>query len=580
MYHNSSVKAGIPYDDIIWYDVAGQPFGTASDFNAIILGDANNIVDTKGAMAVGGDFASQRGLSLGYGNDGKLTGTGYSPDRVRFLVGGNVAMQGPLVVIGHVVGGGRFFAAKGSTYMIGKDGTAEQSQELSDLYYANGGSRYWRPSDRETHYAVSSYDTPRYIPAQRINADTAKFFEDARSSISNFFDCIVELEANGTVTEHYHEWILGGSDPDQNVFLIDVRPNGILDKEIRFEIPQGSLGIVIFRTGDNAHLQYGLWGEEDRANNTLYVFEDAGNIFMEVPAAVWGSILAPDAVFHAHKTGGTVSGNAALGSLQVNNTSGFEFHLYPFVGGVRCDEIETPPQSMQGNDQTDPEQIEEPRPACPACPEPEPCPVRPSCPEAEPCPKCQPCPGCPACPEAEPCPGCPVCPEAEPCPACPVCPEAAEPCPTCPVCPEAAEPCPTCPDYPKPEPCPTCPECPSCPESLSRIEIAPIPIPIPYQVEKECAKCLVQPGVIFGCIWGCKCCCNHEWEVKLYRSCGERIKLIHRIVINSCGCFEFKVAYDDFYQLEICPIGTVKGKGNCKPMLTLKNVGVANLVII
>ena len=273
--------AGIPLNDVRWYAVNGQPFGTASNFNAIIFGDANNIVDTKGAMAVGGDFVSQRGLSLAYGNDGKLTGTGYSPDLVRFLVGGNVAMQGPLVVIGHVVAGGTFRAAKGSTYMIGKDGSADQQQELTVLYDAPGGSRYWRLSDRNTHYAVSSYDVPRYIPAERVDADTEGFFEDARDSIMNFFDCILDLTPNGTVTEHYHEWILRGNDPVQNVFIIDVRPNGILNREIRFEIPMGSRAVVIFRTGNNAHLQYGLWGSEGLADHTLYVFEDATNIFME-----------------------------------------------------------------------------------------------------------------------------------------------------------------------------------------------------------------------------------------------------------------------------------------------------------
>ncbi|HHX12205.1 MAG TPA: hypothetical protein GX731_05230, partial [Clostridiales bacterium] len=110
---------GIPYGDINWYDEEGQPFGTASRFNVIVFEDANNIVDTKGGMAVGRNFVSSRGLSLGYGNEGDLRDTGYSPDIVRFLVGSDVAMQGPLVVIGHVVAGGNFNAASGSTYMIG-----------------------------------------------------------------------------------------------------------------------------------------------------------------------------------------------------------------------------------------------------------------------------------------------------------------------------------------------------------------------------------------------------------------------------------------------------------------------------
>lgn len=612
MYNKDNYEAynyaGVPYNDIIWYDITGQPFGTASHFNAIIFGDANNIVDTKGAMAIGGNFVSSRGLSLAYGNDGKLQGTGYSPDLVRFLVGGSVAMQGPLVVIGHVVAGKSFQAAGGSTYMIGKDGTSGQVQELTDLYRANGGSRYWRVSDRNTHYAISSYDVPRYIPADRIKADLQQFFKDAEESIVNYHDCISTLPQNGTVTEHFHEWILRGNRQDQNVFYIDVRPNGLLNKEIRLEIPEGSLAIVILRTGRNAHLQYGLWGDEKHVNNTLYVFEDAENIYMEVPAAIWGSILAPRAMFHAHQTGGNVNGAAALGSFAVNAASGFEFHLYPFAGGVMCQSIAPIPPIPE----TMPELIEQPVPlpeqplpilvpqpeqvTCPVCPEPVPCPQAvpcPTCPEAEVCPTCPTCPevavcpscpACPTCPEAE---VCPTCPEAAVCPSCPTCPPCpeVEQFPTCPRCPEA-QPCPRCPEA---QPCPRCPEtepcppCPRCPEAKTYIEYQPLPIPIPISIPcpepEPCPECLITPGIIYGCIWGCSCGCNHEWEIRLYRHCGEKKVLRHCIKICCCGCFEFDVDYEDYYQLSVCPIPKGKSTMECKPILTLKNVGVKSLMI-
>ena len=81
---------------------------------------------------------------------------------------------------------------------------------------------------------------------------------------------------------------------------------------------------------------------EKKARNTLYVFEDARNIYMEVPADIWGSILAPQAMFHAHQTGGHVSGNAALRSFAVNARSGFEFHQFQFVGGIECPILEMP----------------------------------------------------------------------------------------------------------------------------------------------------------------------------------------------------------------------------------------------
>lgn len=569
-----SSYVGIPYEDINWYDIAGQPFGIASNFNAIVFEDANNIIDTKGAFAVGRDFVSPRGLTLGYGNDGNLTGTGYSPNAVRFLVGRNVAMQGALVVIGHVVAGGNFRAASGSTYMIGKSGSQGQLQELKNLYQAQGGSPYWTPSDRGNHYAISSYDVPRYIPAARIGADVTGFFNDARESIEYYHECITGLNPNGTVTDHFHEKILRGSDPVQNVFVIDARPNGILNKEIRFEIPEGSIAIVIIRTGNNAHIQYGLWGAERLANRTLYVFEDATNIYMEVPAAIWGSILAPYAMFHAHRTGGHVSGNAALRAFAVNAASGFEFHLYPFVGGVVCEEVAPAPPEMPA-----------PAPASVPTPAPAPSPVA----ECPPCPEAQPCPTCPTCPEPEPC---PPCPEAQPCPPCPE-PEPCPPCPTCPE-PEPCPPCPPCPKCPEPEPCPTCPEPEPCPPAETRIEYVPFPVRVPVpcprsrtriiyrkiMIREKAKDCKIIPGKIFGCIWGCSCHCSHEYMVKLYKVCDDDRNLLYSEKVGSCGCFEFDVPYDDYYVLEVCPDGLSKKGGICKPMLTLKNVGVASLMVL
>lgn len=563
--------AGIPYEDINWYDIAGQPFGIASYFNAIVFGDANNIVDIKGAFAVGRDFVSPRGLTLAFGNEGNLVGTGYSPDFVRFLVGRNVAMQGPLVVVGNVVSQGSFRVASGSTYMIGKDGSKEQVDELKELYQAAGGSQYWTPGDRGTHYIISSYDVPRYIPAGRIGADVTGFFNDARESIENNHECIIGLSANGTVTDNFHEKILRGNDPIQNVFIIDARPNGILNQGIRFEIPDGSIAIVILRTGSNAHLQYGLWGEERLANRTLYVFEDATNIHMEVPAAIWGSILAPNAMFHAHRTGGHVSGNVALGSFAVDARSGFEFHLYPFVGGVFCEELAAAPP-----EKTIPRSIPLP-PRIPA-PAPVPAPQAPApvsqAPAAVPVPPA-PAPEIP--PMIQPTLECPQCPEPEPCPSCPT----PEPCPSCPT----------------PEPCPPCPitePCPPCPPAEAQIEHRPYPVrvPVPYLrtrtrviyrkllVKEKDKDCKIISGKIIGCIWGCACCHNHDYIIKLYKVCDEEKSQLYCEKVGPCGCFEFNVPYDDCYILEICPESNAKRNISCKPMLTLKNVGVSSLMVL
>ena len=561
-YNNASMaSAGLPYDNINWYNIDGQPFGPASKFNVIVLNDANNIVDVEGPVAIGGSFYSPRGFSAGFARDKSSRDNNYSPDLVRFLVGGNIAMSEPLVVVGHVVAGGGFRAGKGSTYLIGKSGNADQIEELKALYQANGGSQYWTPSDKGNHYLISSYDVPRYIPAGRIHADVSKFFNDAKESIESYKNCIENLMPNGSVVDNNYEWILRGNDPVQNVFLIDVSPNGLINKGIRAEVPQGSKVIVRLKTGPNAHLQYGLYGEESKSDRTLYVFEDATNIYMEESSDIWGSILAPQAMYHAHPTGGHVSGNAAIGSFAVNAASGFEFHYYPFVGGVMC------PVPAPEVPQTSPAEEEQPV-VCPECPVPPPCPT---CPPPVSCPTPSPCPSCPECPKQEPCPVCPECPKPEPCPACPVCPVCPEcpkpePCPVCPECPkpEPCPVCPVCPECPKPEPCPVCPVCPECPK--------PEPCPV-------CQECLIKPGVICGCIWGCRCGGFHDWDVKLYKRCHDTDTLLFCVRINVCGCFEFAVPYEGCYILKVRLAENCANTFWCKPIITLNNIGVASFMI-
>ncbi len=360
------IDESISYQDIIWEDVPGNPFGRAGTFNAIIFGDANNIVDTKGPMAIGGSFYSSRGLSLNFGEN--ISAPEYTPDNIGFLVAGNVAMNGSLVVVGHVVVNGGFRAARGSTFLIGKDGSPEQIEDLSYLYEANGQSQYWSPSDRGSHYIISSYDVPHYLPARRIDANVPKFFRDGKESIENRKKCIENLAVNGIVEEDPHEWVLMGDDPNLNVFVLDLRPNGLINKGIKFDVPEESTMVVRLLTGNNAHIQYGLLGDESQASRTLYLFEDATNIYMEVPAAIWGSLLAPQAMLHGHQTGGHITGNVVLNSFAVSATSGFEFHLPAFEGQIFCNELS---DTIIERPRPEPVQPE------PILPEPEPAPIQP-----------------------------------------------------------------------------------------------------------------------------------------------------------------------------------------------------------
>lgn len=516
-YSNEALaSAGLPYDDINWYSIEGQPFGAAVRFNVIVFNDANNIIDTEGPVAIGGSFYSPRGLSVGFARDESNREMAYSPELVRFLIGGNVAMTGPLGVVGHVVSGGGFRAAKGSTYFIGKDGTPDWMQELKFLYEANGGSPYWEPTDKGNHYLISSYDVPRYIPTSRIGADLPEFFRNAAEGIGYYKNCIEALEPNGSVLDNSYEWILRGSDPVQNVFLIDVRPNGLVNKGIRAEVPQGSSVIVRLRTGPNAHLQYGVYGERSKVNETVYVFEDATNIYMEKSSDVWGSILAPQAMFHAHPTGGHVSGNVALRNFAVSATSGFEFHYYPFNGGILCQQVIPPPLIPIPEESGVLPGEEQPTLVCPECPT---CPVPAPCPVPTPCPEC-----------------------------------------------------------PMPEPCPQCPE--------QEKEYIPIPIPIPISARfplpkacPMCEDCLIKSGVILGCVRGCRCCNAHEWEVKLCQRLGDTDTELFCLQISGQGHFKFEVPYEGCYILRVRSCDSGWKTFRCKPLITLRNVGVEDFIV-
>lgn len=592
--NRTQISVGIPYDDINWREMEGQPFGTASHFNAFILNDANNIVDLEGAFAIGGSFYSPRGLGVAYRGEEGFNKIPITPNQARFIIGRNMVTKGPLVVSGHVVGGEGFQVAKGSSYFIGKDRTQTLGRRLAQLYHQNGGSPYWKPVDKGMYYLISSYDVPRYIPNERIDANLTKFFQDARTSLQRQKNILERMPSNGLVETKSNEWVLRGNHPVYNVFRIDAGPIGLINKQIRIMIPSGSLAIIRFKTGPNAHLQYGVMGDKRLVNHTLYVFEDATNIYMEKSADIWGSILAPQAMFHAHPTGGHVSGNAVFRDFAVNPNSGFEFHWHPFIGGLMLERRPVMPeqpapmiQPIAEIPQPLVEPITEVIPApAPTIPEPEPCPPCPSCPEPVPCPPCPEAVLCPTCPEPEPCPPCPRCPD---CPEPKACPEP-EPCPPCPSCPEP-EPCPKCPPCPKQEPCekcPPCPECPKCPEQQA------CPIYREYVIDKkivlypvgqkcpDCEKCQVVSGKIMGCIWGCHCGKNHGWEVKLYKSYNCNKTLLYCTKIDSRGCFEFEVPYEGCYLLSVCPIRNndiCRICRSCKPFISLRNIGVSSFMI-
>lgn len=82
--------------------------------------------------------------------------------------------------------------------------------------------------------------------------------------------------------------------------------------------------------------------------------------------------------------------------------------------------------------------------------------------------------------------------------------------------------------------------------------------------------------MIAGCILGCDCCRNHEWDVILYQMIDDTRVLIDCITICRLGCFRFDVDYDGTYILKICPSKRNSSSFNCRPEVVFKNIGVAN----
>lgn len=347
---------GVPYQDLRWQEVEGQPFGIGAGYNGLILGDLNNIIDTEGAIAAAGSITSNRGMSVAFGRQGQPA-IPYDPFAVRFLAGGNVNIAGALTVVGNVVtGGSAFQAGPGSTYLIGKSDNPDQSAELAALYAADG-SPYWAPSDNGSHYVISSYDTPRYIPAARLSANVPAFFEAARQSLACRMENIAALAANGTVDWQNSGAVLTGSDSRQNVFDVSWPADGSLTGPLSIQTPAGSLNIVRIYSGDGLTITNGIWGSMEQANRTLYVLMDAKTVNMQVAAAIYGSVLAPFTGWNANPSGGNINGNAALGSLSVPEGSGFELHWYPFAGGMtglgECTAQPEPPTNPETPEQPD-----------------------------------------------------------------------------------------------------------------------------------------------------------------------------------------------------------------------------------
>ena len=261
-------------------------FGDLIDWTGIVFGDASNIIDVEGTLAVGGSFNSARGLSI---NNGAYGQNPVSTDDVAFLVGGNVNISGYGNVCGQTVVGD----ANGNDYRL-------------------------------TNVMASATTNGQYTVA-----DSASYFAAAKSTASAAQSAVNALQVNGTCEAAYGTYTFVG-DPDADTLVYNVDDAVINSYLFDFTIADGQTIIVNLTASDKIELKNGAF----RINGSMDLDDLRSynrNIIINVPNAaaiematceLYGILLAPNADLTGSNA--AVSGTSVLNGL--TGLNGFELH--------------------------------------------------------------------------------------------------------------------------------------------------------------------------------------------------------------------------------------------------------------
>ena len=187
---------------------ATNAFGDLLDWNGVVFGDANNIIDLEGSLAVGGSFSSPRGLSV---NGGAYGSQNLTTEDVAFLVNGNVNISGYGSVWGQTVVGN----ADGNTYHLSN---VTPSATTNGQFAVADSSRYFADA-KNTAYAVkaavdalpvngvchAAYGTYTFVGD--ADAKTLVYNVDDANISSYIFDFTIEDEDMAiidTLNEDFH----------------------------------------------------------------------------------------------------------------------------------------------------------------------------------------------------------------------------------------------------------------------------------------------------------------------------------------------------------------------------------------
>ena len=266
---------------------SANAFGDLLNWDGVVFGNASNIIDVEGSLAVGGNFDSNRGLSI---NGGAYGQNPAQTDDVAFLVNGNVNINGYGNVWGQTVVG----TANGNTYRL---------------------SNVMPSGDTNGKFTV---------------ADSTNYFANAKSTAYAAKAAVEALPVNGVCESAYGTYTFVGNS-GANTVVYNVDDSVINSYLFDFTIAEGQTVVVNFTAPGKLEFRNGAFrinGSMDpdylRSFNRNIILNvvNAGSIEMK-SSELHGILLAPDADLTGDNA--NVCGTAILNGL--TGLNGFELHV-------------------------------------------------------------------------------------------------------------------------------------------------------------------------------------------------------------------------------------------------------------
>jgi len=287
-----------------------QPLGVGAQFNALIFGDLNaSGGDTDARLAVAGDVTINSGYSVGIVIKGDPLPTYTDGNTDIFITGGDL-IDGRFGVNGNVVHQGtRTGPVRVMPY-------GNLTRKMTPITFDADGNV---PSDGSGK-SFAELESEMQVRSALMGA----FAERGVVSITE------TTGASGVVALD-----LVGNDPDLNIFHLDADQISLSSAAFNITVPAGSTTLVNVSGETVAIHGVGMTLSHGDPRMVLFNLVDATSV--ELSGFAWqGSVLAPYA--SGNFNGGAIDGRSIFGGNVVTQ-NGFEFHNFPFNGGI-CFQIE------------------------------------------------------------------------------------------------------------------------------------------------------------------------------------------------------------------------------------------------